>query len=54
MFFAPVAWGAAALIGAGAIIGGQLGARIGRRLPDSALRGAIVIIGALAIVKLLV
>lgn len=51
--FAPVAWWPVALIGAGAIVGGQVGAKVGRRLPDAALRGAIVVIGALAIAKLL-
>ena len=53
-FFAPVAWWPVVLIAAGAIAGGQIGARIGRRLPDAALRGAIVVIGAIAIVKLVV
>jgi uncharacterized membrane protein YfcA len=53
VFFAPVAWWPVALIAAGALAGGQLGARIGRRLPDNVLRGAIVVIGVVAIVKLL-
>ena len=46
-------WGAAALIGAGAILGGQLGARIGRRLPPWALRLVIICVGVTALVKLL-
>jgi uncharacterized protein len=51
---AHVAWGAAALLAGGAIIGGQLGARYGRRLPPTALRAIIVVVGIFAIVKLLV
>jgi uncharacterized membrane protein YfcA len=50
---AHVAWGAALLIAAGSIIGGFLGARGGRRLPEAALRGVIVVVGIVAIVRLL-
>jgi hypothetical protein len=46
-------WGAAGLIAAGAIIGGQLGARVGRKLPPWALRVLIVCVGIAALVKLL-
>jgi uncharacterized protein len=46
-------WGAAGLIAGGAILGGQLGARIGRRLPPWGLRVLIVVVGAAALVKLL-
>jgi uncharacterized membrane protein YfcA len=35
------------------MVGGVLGARIGRRLPPAALRAVIVVIGVAAIVKLL-
>jgi uncharacterized membrane protein YfcA len=49
---AHVAWGAAVLIAAGSIIGGFLGAHGGRRLPESALRALIVIVGIVAIVRL--
>jgi uncharacterized membrane protein YfcA len=52
-FAAHVSWGAAALIAAGSILGGALGARHGRRLPAPVLRGVIVIVGAAAIVHLL-
>jgi uncharacterized protein len=48
-----VDWGAAGLIAAGAIIGGQVGARIGRRLPPWGLRVLIVCVGTAALVKLL-
>jgi hypothetical protein len=46
-------WGAAGLIAAGAILGGQLGARIGRRLSPVALRILIVCVGVAALAKLL-
>lgn len=46
-------WTIAGLIAAGSILGGQLGARIGRRLPPWALRLVIVCVGAAALVKLL-
>jgi uncharacterized membrane protein YfcA len=49
-----VVWGAAALMAAGAIIGGQIGARVGRRLPPQLLRAVIVIVGAVVAIKLLV
>jgi len=48
-----LAWGAVALIAAGSAIGGQLGARVGRRLPAPALRAVIVVVGLAAIAKLL-
>jgi uncharacterized membrane protein YfcA len=47
-------WAAAGLIAAGSIVGGLLGARIGRRLSPTVLRATIVIVGIAAIVKLLV
>ena len=50
---ADVAWAPAALIAAGSIAGGQLGARYGRRLPAPALRAVIVVVGVTAIVVLL-
>jgi uncharacterized membrane protein YfcA len=53
VIFAHVAWWPVVLIAAGSIIGGQVGAKVGRRLPDSVLRGVIVVIGLIAIVKLL-
>jgi uncharacterized protein len=50
---AHVAWGPALLIAAGSVVGGQLGARYGRRLPPGALRAVIVLVGLAAIVRLL-
>jgi uncharacterized protein len=46
-------WGAAGLIACGAILGGQLGARIGRKLPPLGLRVMIICVGVVALVKLL-
>lgn len=50
---ADVAWDAAALVALGSILGGQLGARIGRRLPDRLLRAVVVVVGAVAIWRIL-
>lgn len=46
-------WKAAGLIAAGSIIGGLLGAKAARKLPPTALRGVIVVVGTVAIVRLL-
>ena len=46
-------WSVAGLIAAGSILGGQLGARVGRRLPPWGLRLLIVCVGVAALVKLL-
>jgi uncharacterized membrane protein YfcA len=51
---ADVAWAPALLIAIGSTLGGQLGAHIGRRLPEVALRALIVAVGCFAIAKLLV
>lgn len=53
VFAAHVDWGPAALIAATAILGAQLGARYGRRLPPAGLRALIVVVGISAIVQLL-
>ena len=50
---AHVAWAPALLIAAGAVVGGQLGARYGRRLSPDALRALVVVVGATAIARLL-
>jgi uncharacterized membrane protein YfcA len=46
-------WAAAGLIAGGSIVGGFVGAHIGRRLPAPALRAVIVVVGLAAVVKLL-
>jgi uncharacterized membrane protein YfcA len=53
VFAAHVDWGPAGLIAASAILGAQLGARYGRRLPPAGLRALIVVVGISAIVQLL-
>jgi uncharacterized protein len=50
---AEVAWRPAMLIALGSVLGGQIGATVGRRLPAVALRGFIVVVGVAAMVKLL-
>lgn len=42
---APVAWPAAAILALSSTAGGQLGAAVGRRLPEQALRVAIAVVG---------
>ncbi len=53
IFFATVAWLPALLLAIGSGAGGQIGARIGRRLPPAVLRGVIVVVGLAAIAQLL-
>jgi uncharacterized membrane protein YfcA len=53
-FAAHVDWGPAAIIAGASILGAQLGARYGRRLPPGALRAVIVVVGVFAIVRLVV
>jgi uncharacterized membrane protein YfcA len=50
---AHVAWQAAALIAAGSIVGAQVGARYGRRVPSEVLRW-IVVIGGAAVALILI
>ncbi len=50
---AHVDYAIAALIAVGAVIGGQSGATVGRRLPSWALRGFIVVVGVAAMVQFL-
>ena len=53
LFSAEIAWQAALLIAIGSTLGGQIGALVGRRLPPAVLRGFIVVVGIIAMVKLL-
>jgi uncharacterized protein len=48
-----VSWLAAALIAIGSVIGGQLGATVGRRLPAPVFRVFVAVVGVVAMVKLL-
>ncbi|WP_249009802.1 sulfite exporter TauE/SafE family protein [Conexibacter sp. DBS9H8] len=53
VFVAHVNWAVAGLIAAGSLLGGMFGARFGQRLSPTVLRWLIVIVGVVAIVKLL-
>jgi uncharacterized protein len=53
IFAAHVAWAPAGLIAGGSVLGGVIGARYGRRLSPTVLRGVIVVVGIVAIVHLL-
>ncbi|HEX6149716.1 sulfite exporter TauE/SafE family protein [Nocardioides sp.] len=50
---ADVDWAVAGLIAAGSIVGGQLGATVGRRLPAPVLRAVIVLVGLTALLVFL-
>jgi uncharacterized protein len=53
VFVADVDWTVVALIAAGSIVGGQLGATVGRRLSPAVLRVVIVIVGLVALASFL-
>jgi uncharacterized membrane protein YfcA len=46
-------WKVTALIAAGALLGGFFGAKFGRKLPPTALRATIIVVGTAALVKML-
>lgn len=46
-------WAVVGLIAAGSVVGGVLGAGVGRRLPAPALRATIVVVGVVAIWRIL-
>jgi uncharacterized membrane protein YfcA len=50
---APVDWSVALLIAFGSIVGGQIGSRVGRRLPPPALRTIIICVGIAAETKVM-
>ncbi len=50
--FDRISWSAVGLIAVGSLIGGLVGSGVGRRLPDPALRGAIVVLGIVGIWRL--
>ena len=52
-FIAHVAWPVALMLAASSLIGGQVGAVVGRRLAPNLLRGVIVVAGLAAVIKLL-
>jgi uncharacterized membrane protein YfcA len=50
---ADVDWRVAGLIALGSVIGGQIGATVGRRLPATVLRAVIVVVGVVALLTFL-
>ena len=51
--FSQINWVVVALIAVGSLAGGALGARVGRRLPQPVLRAVIVVVGVVAILRML-
>lgn len=49
-----ISWPAVLLVGIGTMIGGFIGAGVGRRLPPLVLRGVIIVIGVVAILHMTV
>ncbi|MFB7393160.1 MULTISPECIES: sulfite exporter TauE/SafE family protein [unclassified Streptomyces] len=52
LFVAEFDWTAVLLIAVGSTIGGQIGAKVGRKLPPTVLRGVIIAVGVIAILQL--
>lgn len=48
-----VNWKIVGIIAAGSVVGGQIGSHVGRRLDPRVLRGVIVVVGLVALAKLL-
>ncbi len=53
LFTSVIDWTAVGLIAAGSVVGGQVGAKVGRRLPAPVLRTVIVVVGLIAVTRLL-
>lgn len=53
VFFVDIDWLVVLLVAFGAVVGAQLGAAFGRRLPDDVLRGVIVVVGVVALLAFL-
>ncbi len=51
---AEIAWWPALLLAVGSLVGGQIGARVGRRMPPALLRACVAVIGFTAAAVLLV
>lgn len=50
-FVAPVDWAVVAILAVGSVLGGVIGANVGRKLPPRVLRAVIVVVGIAAIVN---
>ena len=53
VFFAPLDWAAVGLIAVGSVVGGWLGAHVGRRLPPAVFRTLVVLFGYVVGLRLL-
>jgi len=53
VFFAPLDWAVVGLIAAGSLVGGWLGAHLGRRLPPQVFRSLVVVFGYVVGLRLL-
>jgi uncharacterized membrane protein YfcA len=51
---APIDYGVAALLAIGSVVGGQVGATIGRRLPAPVLRATVVTVGLIVALRMLI
>ncbi len=54
VIFADVAWEAVALVAVGAVIGGVVGSRVGRKIPPTALRAAVIVLGVFVAIRFFV
>jgi uncharacterized membrane protein YfcA len=54
VFVSQINWAMALTLALGSVLGGQIGASVGRRLPAAVLRAFIVVVGLSAVVLLLV
>ena len=52
IIFSHIAWLPALVIAGSSAVGGGIGGRYGRRIPANLLRGVIVIVGVITIVRL--
>lgn len=52
ILISQIDWLVVALLAGGAIVGGQVGAKVGRRLPPGVLRAFIVVVGVAGIIQL--
>lgn len=53
VFAAPLDWAVVGLVAAGSLVGGWLGAHLGRRLPPTVFRVLVVVFGYLVAIRLL-
>ena len=53
VFFAPLDWTVVGLVAVGSVVGGWLGAHLGRRLPPAVFRTLVVVFGYVVGIKLL-